>query len=213
MPQADMHIVTDLETRALTLPEQAQTIIIKTPNDYLTAGEFVKQMDALLLEIDGAYDDNILAAHKLHKGLIAKKKTYYDPPSSARKSVRKLMTDWDTEQEKKAKEEETRLRDLARKAEEDAKLQEAIAAEAAGHQEEAQAIMEEEVYVPPIIIQNDTPKVQGVQFRVTWKFKVVDQRKIPAEYLLPDLVKIGAVVRAMKGSTNIPGIEVYSEKA
>jgi len=34
---------------------------------------------------------------------------------------------------------------------------------------------------------------------------------IPREYLIPDEVKIGGVVRATKGSIQIPGIEIYSE--
>ena len=41
---------------------------------------------------------------------------------------------------------------------------------------------------------------------------MVDQGKIPAAYLVPDMVKIGAVVRAMKGTTNIPGVEAYEER-
>lgn len=47
------------------------------------------------------------------------------------------------------------LQALARKAEKEAKLQEALAAEAAGRTEE--------VYVPPVIVQKTTRKVEGVR--------------------------------------------------
>jgi hypothetical protein len=213
MPQPDMHIVTDLETSVLSYPDKARQLTINNPDDYRIAGEFVKAVDALGKEVEASFGPQIDQAHKLHKSLIAERDRHLKPLTEAKTYARRLMVSYDQEQERKRREEEMRLRELARKAEEEAKLAAAIEAEAAGQQEEAQAILEEEVYVPPIIIKNETPKVQGVQFRTTWKFRVVDQRKIPAEYLIPDMVKIGAVVRAMKGMTNITGIEVYSEKA
>ena len=44
-----------------------------------------------------------------------------------------------------------------------------------------------------------------------WKFRVADASKIPREYMMPDLVKIGGVVRATRGTMLIPGIEAYPE--
>jgi hypothetical protein len=213
MPQAELHAVTDLETRALTLPEQAKAIVIVTPADYTAAGEFVKQMDALIAEIRVAYDDNIAAAHKLHRDLIAKRDKYAAPPTVARLKVRDLMAKWTYLQEIERQAEEARLQARARKAEEEAKLAAALEAEANGQKEEAQAILEEEVYVPPVIVKKDVPKVQGVQFRTVWKWRLKDIRKVPSEYLMLDEVKIGAVIRARKQAGEvIPGIEAYSEK-
>jgi hypothetical protein len=55
------------------------------------------------------------------------------------------------------------------------------------------------------------PKVEGTMRRDNWCFEVTDARLIPREYLAIDTVKIGQVVRAMKGSTSIPGIRVYND--
>jgi hypothetical protein len=213
MPQAEMHVVTDLETKALSYPDKARQLTINNPDDYRIAGEFVKAVDALGKEVEASFSPQIAQAHALHRSLIAERDRHLKPLTEAKTYARRLMVAYDQEQERKRREEEIRLRELARKAEEDAKLAAALDAEASGQTEEAQAILEEPVYVPPIIIKNETPKVQGVQFRTVWKFRVVDQRKIPAEYLIPDMVKIGAVVRALKQMTTIPGIEVYSEKS
>ena len=81
-----------------------------------------------------------------------------------------------------------------------------------GEQEEAEAILQEPVYVPPIIIKKETPKVQGVQFRTVWRFRIFDEELVPREFMRPDEIRIGAVVRAMKGATRIPGVEAYEEK-
>ena len=54
------------------------------------------------------------------------------------------------------------------------------------------------------------PKVKGISTRKKWSFEIVDAAKIPREYLVPNEVAIGGVVRALKGATNIPGIRVVS---
>ena len=73
--------------------------------------------------------------------------------------------------------------------------------------------MEEPVYVPPIIVKKEVPKVQGVQFRTVWRFRILDRKKIPLEYWALDEAKIGAVVRGLKRPGEvIPGVEAYSEK-
>lgn len=46
----------------------------------------------------------------------------------------------------------------------------------------------------------------------TWRFEITDESLLPREYFSPDEKKIGAVVRAMKTATNIPGVRVWSER-
>lgn len=41
-----------------------------------------------------------------------------------------------------------------------------------------------------------------------WKFEVVDENLLPKEFMLPDLVKIGKVIRA---GVNIPGVKSWQE--
>ena len=55
------------------------------------------------------------------------------------------------------------------------------------------------------------PKPAGISTRKVWKFEVTDAAKLPPEYLVPDIKKIGKVVRALQGDTEIPGVRVYSE--
>ena len=43
-----------------------------------------------------------------------------------------------------------------------------------------------------------------------WKFEVEDLTKIPLEYLMPDMVKIGKVVRA---GVKIPGVKSWQESS
>jgi len=44
-----------------------------------------------------------------------------------------------------------------------------------------------------------------------WKFEVVDKALVPEDYKQVDMVKVGSVVRATKGTIAIPGIRIFSE--
>lgn len=202
----------DVEQKSLTIIEQATAVKVHDPETYQIAGATWKALGDMLKEIDSAFDENIAIWHKGHKNAVAKKKLYYEPVDNARRLVKSIMSDYDREQERKKLAEEARLREIARKEEEERKLAEALAAEAAGEKEEAEAIMEEPVYVPPVVVKKEVPKVQGLSFRTVWKFHVKDVTAIPRQYMAPDMVKIGGVVRAMKGQTNIPGVEVHEER-
>ena len=61
------------------------------------------------------------------------------------------------------------------------------------------------------VIAPKIPEVKGVATVEVWKYVVEDASILPREYLIPDQVAIGAMVRAKKGDTKIPGVRVYSE--
>lgn len=134
------------------------------------------------------------------------------------------------EEEARRRAEQERL-ETERKAEEDRLLAEAEAAEKRGDNETAELLTAaavetneqvkelaatmaaEPVYVAPIIVPKTTPKMAGGPvYRTVTKFEVVNADLIPRQYMVPDMVKIGGVVRALKTCANIPGIKVYEER-
>lgn len=52
------------------------------------------------------------------------------------------------------------------------------------------------------------PTVQGVSTRTTYEAEIVDAESIPRSYLVPDIQRIRADVRAAKGKIDIPGVRV-----
>ena len=204
----------DVNRKALTYVEQIGTLppIIKTPAEYLLGGQIWKDGKALLKEIDEGYNDIIRAAHQLHKKAVARKAKYYSPVEDGVKFVKDLLERFDRDLEEKRQAEERRLREIARKEEEERRLREAIEAEANGEKDIGEAILEEPIYVPPIIIEKEVPKVSGIVFREIWDFEIVDEKLIPFEYLQPNMIKIGSVVRSLKSTTNIPGIRAFSRR-
>jgi len=212
----------EITERALTVPEQAKGIVIKSHDDYARAGEMLLVIKDLRKEIDATFDPIIKKAHEAHKEAVAQKKKVDAPLVEAEGIIKPRISAWNTEQERLRREEEARLREIARKQEEERLLMEAIAAEeeakanGATKEEAAQesaAIMAEPVYVAPVVVPRMVPKVAGIAMKQVWKFRIVNPAIIPREYMAVDEQKIGAVVRALKDQTRIAGVEAYPEDA
>lgn len=210
-----INIVTDeteiVSKKALSVPEQARAIQVVDAETYTQAGQVLITIKGLRKEIGAAFDPIIKKAHEAHKEAKAQKDKAEAPLIEAENIIKPALAAYDREQERLRREEEERQREIARKAEEERRLREAEQAEKEGRNEEAQAIIEEPVYVPPVVLEKTTPKVQGISMQKVWKFRVTNEALIPREYMTPDMVKIGGVARATKGSIQIPGVEIYSE--
>lgn len=58
----------------------------------------------------------------------------------------------------------------------------------------------------------DIPKVKGISTSDVYKWRIVDESKIPREYLIVNEKLINQMIKTTNGSFVIPGIEVYKEK-
>lgn len=203
--------VKEVTTLALSIPEQAKQISIKTVDDYTRAGEIMMTIKAIRKKITETFKPIKQKMDAAKQEVLDQERAADAPLKEAEALLSPQIVAWNREQERLRQEEENRLREEARKQEEERRLQEAILAEQSGQKEEAEAIMETPVQVAPVVVPKSVPKVAGMSIRENWKFKITNERLIPREYLKVDEVKIGQVVRALKSATNIPGVEVYNE--
>ncbi|MFA5261530.1 MAG: hypothetical protein WC450_09905, partial [Candidatus Omnitrophota bacterium] len=177
-------------------------------------------------QINAAFDPIIDKAHQAHKEAVNQKRRAEAPLAEAEGIIKPALAAWDTAQEAIRRQAEQEAQAAAMKAETDRKIAEAIALEAQGDKKAADQVMAEPVYVAPVIIPRSTPKVQGISFTERWTFRVINADLIPRQYLLAGLMDnhrvgrtdsrltaIRKVVDALKGATNIPGIEAYAEKS
>lgn len=201
----------EVKEKALTVPDRARAIAIKNTDDLLHANDMLLNIKALRKEIASVFDPIIEKAHNAHKEALAQKKKAEEPLVEAEGIIKPRIASYMEEQERIKKAEEERLRQEALKAEEERRLAEAVQLEKEGHKEEAEQVLQEPVIIPPPIVENTTPKLNGTSIRQIWKFRIVNPAKIPHDFMTPDLVKIGGYVRSMKQNAKIPGIEVYPE--
>lgn len=210
-----------VEEKALTITDQAKAVKVTDAETYTVAGTLWKAIGDMIKEVEATFSPICDSAHKAWKITVAKRDGFLDPLKEARASVKAMMAKYDAQQEAIRLAEQRRLEEIARKEAEERALMDAIAAEEDAKrngatkeeaQQEAAAIIDVPVYVAPVVIPKEVPKVAGLSFRTIWKFQITDAGKIPAQYMVPDEVKIGQVVRALKQAANIPGIRVFEER-
>jgi hypothetical protein len=52
---------------------------------------------------------------------------------------------------------------------------------------------------------------EGVSMRANWKYRVVDLKKLPREWMMPDDKKLAAFARGTQGGNPIPGVQFYND--
>lgn len=210
-----------VEEKALSVVDQAKAVKVVDAGTYTEAGHLWKSIGDMIKEVKETFDPICDAAHKAHKQAVEKRSKYLDPLTSAQKSVKQLMSAYDAQQEAIRLAEQRRLEEIARKEAEERALMDAIAAEEEAQrngatkeeaQQESAAIISQPVYVAPVVLQKETPRVAGLSFRTIWKARVVNEALIPRQFMAVDMVKVNGVVRSLKGQHGIPGIEAYEER-
>lgn len=187
-----------------TLPEK-----IATPAIYEDIGNWVVKAKSKIKEIKEYFKPKKKDAEIAYKNWVKAEKDSLESYQAFVGEANLVMTSYTIEQERFRKIVEERLRKIAEKKADDEKLE---AAEQADTPDEAEAILNEESFTPPPVVQSQTPKVSGLAMRVTWKWKITDEKLIPRAFLKPDELKISGVVRSLKSATKIQGIAVYEDK-
>ncbi len=207
-------------TKAITLikvvnePTQEAAILLKQQNQ-----DFINL-------VGETFDDIVSDAHKLHKNAFAKRQLNLQPFLDNKTLVQKKLTDYMIVERQKREEEERKRQAKLRKEEEErrakeeaARLREAEKLEKVGDIEGSELALNqaEEVREQPIIVPEKNivkeMKKSGVQMRTTWKYRVIDPKKVKRDFLMLDIVKINKTVTALKESANyiVGGIEAYAD--
>jgi len=204
---------------ALSWPARAEAAVVVDDASYGFAAELLKNVKALRNQIADFCKPEIARWHDGHKASLKRMAELEAPLTIAEATIKKSLTTYATAQDAKRKAEEARLAALAREEEEARRLVEAAALEAEGVKtgdqemvQTAQDIMAAPVVAPVITLPKATPTVAGVSMREAWRYRITDPALVPRSYLVIDDAKLGAVVRALKEMTDIPGVVAYSEK-
>ena len=202
---------TEKSKTAALLVEQVRALTVTNLEEHRIAGIRVAEIRELEKELEAEYKalPVIVEAKRLQgvKGELAAML------EEARKSGKRKMMDFEDDQERKRQDEERRLQAEAKKKADDEALAAAEAAEKQGEHEAAAAIISDPVAVPVVVVPKQEIKAAGHSRRMVPKFRIANASLIPRQYLKPDEVAIGGVIRALRGAANIPGVEYYEEAA
>ena len=217
----DITPTTEVETRALAIPKKARLVVV-TDNDSMAIADNTKGLiKDMIKEIDATFKPMADKAFQAHRAITGKWKEVVQPLKDADEYLTGQVKGYLRKVEEERQAEERRLAEIARKEAEERRLAEALQAEAEGNTEEAQAIIEEEMFVPTPIVKPDVPKVDNRKYRTIPRARVTNKmaliRFIAANPALADLLDVNQSVinnkaKAMgKEINNIPGLSYYEE--
>jgi hypothetical protein len=221
-------------SRAQQFAQRITTVTVTSPESYTVAGETLRAVKSLRDELETVCRPVINAHHQAHKQAMEEFKRGDSPLMVAESNLKRALLGYDQEQERIRRVEQARLQKIAedaareeqRKAEEERRLQAAIEAEAAGDKEEAKAILEapiveQPVFVAPVVLATTTPKVEGLSKRQVWKCEVTDLMAlvravaagtIPLAAIEANTVFLGQQARSLKSEMRYPGVKVWPEE-
>ena len=230
-----------LATRAQQMLVEYENYKITTSEGYVKSAEDFKKVQAREKELiaarknmtDPGDEQRRRIVEFFNPPLVVLKQIRYKIDGAMR-SYRQVVEQKRQEQERKLQEQARREEERKRKAlEEQARKQEEKAAELrrkmaevdkkerqvlkekamlAEEKAEEKREMQEEVYVPAPIVPTQTPKIKGIAIRKNWKYRIVNIKLLPREFMIENDKMLGQYARSTKGKIPVAGVEFYCEE-
>jgi len=207
--------------KALTVIDMAQKVNIATVSDYQFAQTLMKDIKDRIKTLEETRMNQTRPLDESKSRIMDFFRGPLQKLTDAKAHLNTIMVKWTEDQETKRREEEKRLQAEARKRAEEEALRQALEAEALGEKEEAEAILSEPVYVPPIKVVSEIPKSKESHIRETWSAEVMDLKalvaaiaagKAPLQAVMADMTFLNGQARSYKEALNMPGVRSVSKK-
>lgn len=206
---------------AADLMAQAESAVIVTPEDYQARGADLNEIKRRMKALEEKRLSLTRPLDAAKKGIMDLFRTPIETLNNAATVLNMKLVTWTNEQERKRREEESRIQEELRKREEEERLQAAIEAEQAGETAEAAKILETPAPVAPVKLASTVPSSAALHTRETWSadgtdlmatVKAIAAGKAPLQAVQFDMVFLNQQARAYKSAMNIPGVRAVSKK-
>lgn len=214
--------VTQLENETTSLLTQAKQFQVTNPEQFQAAGNELMRIKGVRKQVDELMDPIVKKAHEAHKEAVAAKKKLTDPLDQAEKSIKQALLVYNQEQQRKAREEEERLRKIAEEQavrEREKLLKQAEKAIDKGNDAKAEELIEQADKVVPLtpIVTPQVQKVEGIATRKVWKAVVENPQLVPAyfngiEIRTINQSALNKFAQMSSGSIQIPGVKFVMEE-
>ncbi len=202
--------VRKLEDTAMTMYENTRTLEITKQGEYENEGLRLQIIKKQYKEIESKRKELIKPFQDATKRLNEFFKNPLNLLKEAEDSIKKAMLKYQRKIEEERIKEQKKLDEIAER--ERKKLEKrAEKYREKGNEEKANELFEEATFVPHHKIVKMPEKIEGIQTRDNWKFRIIDVNKLPREYMIPDEKRLGEIARAGKGLVKIEGVEFYNE--
>lgn len=215
---------TELETKALSVPDQANALVVRDQASYDAAALFLRDtVCGLIAEVHEAYDSVVNSAHTTWQEALAKRKKYLAPLETAKLTLSGRIGAYEIAQRRAKEEAEKQAREAAARHADESLEEQLEAAEASGASaQEVRAILETPVALPKPVIPNTHQRMKGLVSRASYEAVVTDLRalckavaegKCPTTYVQPNMPALNAAARAQgkEIARFVPGVQAQDK--
>jgi hypothetical protein len=211
----------DLETRALTLAEQARAVEVTDQPSYELAAERLLAVADLRREIVAHHAPIKKAAHEAWQQVLAAEKRLLDPVTDAERIYKARIAAYETGQRRIEAEARAKAEAEARRLAEEAREREIEQAEAEGADvEEITAMIAAPLSVAPAEAEPAFHAARGISTAVNWRgqvtslgalVKAIAAGKANISLVMANEPAINQLARATRGTLEVPGIRFFSQ--
>jgi hypothetical protein len=209
----------ELETKALTLADQAKVLKIVDQQSYQIGAERLLAVADLRREILAHHAPIKRAAHEAWQQVIAAEKRLLDPVTEAERVYKAGIAAYEAEQRRLEAEARTKAEAEARHQAEEQRERELEQAEAQGADLAEVTAM---IAAPLPLIEPQAPPAfqaaRGITTVVSWKgtsletlVKAIAAGKASISLVMANETAINQLARATRGTLNVPGINFFTE--
>ena len=224
MESSELVIVQPDTTEALAANDdattKAQALVVDSEDSHRSGLELVAAIVTMSRGVKELFAEAKRDANKAHKSVVAAEKKLLTPLDDAKRTASGKLDVYEAEQKAIQEVAQRAAEKKARAAEEERQLQDAIAAEEAGDDDQAAAIMAEPVEAPVVHVPAAVASVAGINRRVTWKAEVTNLLQLVgyvaehpemANLLSANGVALNQMARSQQSAMRIPGVKAVSE--
>lgn len=207
----DVSSVKQAENETSLIIKEAQSLVISNNSDYELAGNLRMRIKGKIKDLDEKRKSITQPLDMVKKNIMALFNPIIDRLNEGVMTIDKGALAYEEEQERMAREAQAKAEEEARKAREKAEAK-AREFEAKGKTEKAAEWQEKaEAVVAPVIIA-EIPKVAGQGTREIWRAEVIDFKKLPDAWKLPNQSALDKHAQNTKGKVSISGVIFKMEK-
>ncbi|MFX1313957.1 MAG: hypothetical protein ACFFHD_15305 [Promethearchaeota archaeon] len=200
----------NIDTKLLELEKKLTGLVLTDEQSVINATNIGVSISSFEKEIETKRKEKVSPLNDEVKLINNFFKSYVDRVNNLKKDIASKIDAYRLAERRKA-EEKARLEEERLKKEREIQRRKELA-EAKLKNEEPPPIAPKIQEVKPV---DFTPKTMRSDYgkateRITWKFEIVDLKKISREYLIPDETKIRKVINA--GIREIPGIRIFEHR-
>lgn len=189
----------EMETKEVSVVKQQATkavnaageFSIKTPEDMQKATDWLGRIKQIAKDLKARKEE---ITKPLNEALLSARDLFRKPEADlaeAERVIKDKMLDWQEKEDERINKAKNKVIDQV---------------EAGKISVEKGVAKMEKIDDAPVAVQG---KTSAVAFRTVKKYRVVDESKLPREFLVPNMAKI---TEALKAGVPVPGAEMYEEK-